>query len=102
MTMKKHCLMLAGLIGMAACQGPHEQAGQRQDEAAANAAGVDYGGSGPAERRGKVQDRAEAAAREEREASADELEAKAENYRRQADVEAEKLEAEARDVRSGR
>src|SRR5687768_363762 len=101
MTMEKLCLMFASL-GLVACEGPHEQAGQKQDEAAANAAGVDYGGSGPAERRGKVQDRAEDAAREAREASAEALEAKAQNYRRQADVEAEKLEAEARDVRTGR
>ena len=100
--MKQPCLMLASLIGLAACQGPQEQAGAKQDEAAANAAGVDYSGSGPAARRGKVQDRAEAAARVAREAVADSLDAKAENYRRQADVEAEKLEAEARDVRTAK
>jgi hypothetical protein len=100
--MKTLCLMLASLIGLAACEGPNEQAGERQDEAAANEAGVDYGGSGPAERAGKAQDRAEAAAREERDAAADALEAQAKNYQRQADVEAEKLRAQARDVRSGR
>jgi hypothetical protein len=100
--MNKLSLILAGAIGLAACDGPNEKAGARQDEAAANAAGVDYEGSGPAERSGQVQDRAEAAARQEKDAAADALEAKAESFRRQADVEAEKLEEQARDVRSDR
>lgn len=97
--MNKLCLMLAGLIGLAACEGPHEQAGEKQDEAAANAAGVAYEGSGPAERMGEVRDRAEAADREAREAAVDALEATARNYQRQADVEAERLEEQARTVR---
>jgi hypothetical protein len=96
--MNKLSLILAGAIGLAACDGPNEKAGARQDEAAANAAGVDYEGSGPAERSGQVQDRAEAAARQEQDAAADALE----SFRRQADVEAEKLEEQARDVRSDR
>jgi hypothetical protein len=97
--MKKLALVLAGLMGLVACEGPHQQAGERQDQAAANAAGVDYSGSGPAERAGKAQDRAEAAARAERDAAADALEAQARNYQRQADVEAQKLREQARNVR---
>jgi hypothetical protein len=100
--MKNLSLVLAGLMGLAACEGPHQQAGEKQDEAAANAAGIDYSGSGPAERAGKARDRAEAAAREERAAAADALEAQAKNYQRQADVEADKLRTQARDLRSGR
>src|SRR5688500_6731340 len=74
-TMKTHLLMLSGLIVLAACEGPQEQAGEKQDEAAANAAGIPYRGSGPAERMGEAKDRAAAAAREAREAAADALEA---------------------------
>ncbi|MGF7154974.1 hypothetical protein [Novosphingobium gossypii] len=92
-------LLLMAVLGLAACDGPHERAGKKQDEAAATAAGMDYTGSGPAERAGEVQDKADAAAAEARDASADALKADARNLERQADVEAEKLEARADQLR---
>lgn len=92
-------LMLVGFVFLMSCDGAHERAGQKQDEAAANAAGVSYNGSGPAERMGEVQDCAEAAAREARETSAEALEAKGENIRRQAEVEATNMEQQARSIR---
>ena len=98
-TLKGLLLAFFPLLWLAGCEGPAEQAGEKQDEAAANASGVAYEGSGPAERAGKVQDRANNAARKARQASAEALEAEGENYQRQADVEAEDLEAKAAQLR---
>lgn len=89
-------LMLAVL---AACEGPNEQAGERQDEAAANQAGEAYGGSGPAERVGRAQDQADQAADDARRATKDAVAADSENYRRQVEVEARRLEEQARELR---
>jgi hypothetical protein len=97
--MKSPYAVLIALLGLAACDGPNEKAGKEQDRAAATAAGVDYKGSGPAERAGEVQDNADNAARDAKEAETKAIDAKARNIQKQADVAAEKLEAEADAVR---
>lgn len=87
------------LAALTACEGPHQQAGERQDEAAANLAGEAYDGSGPAERVGRAQDQADqAAVRAERSAEAARA-AQSENIRRQAEVEARRLDEQARALR---
>jgi uncharacterized membrane protein YqiK len=97
--MKSPNAALIVLLGLAACDGPNEKAGKEQDRAAATAAGVNYTGSGPAERAGEAQDNADNAARDAKEAEKKAIDAKARNIEKQADVAAEKLEAEADAVR---
>lgn len=89
-------LVLAALIS---CGGPHEQAGEHQDQAAANATGQDYSGSGPAQRVGRAQDRADRAAIDAQQATKDAVAAESENYRRQVEVGAVRLEEQARELR---
>lgn len=80
------------LIFLTGCDGPNEKAGEAQDQAAANAAGIEYKGNGPAERIGEVQDRANRAARED-------LEAQRDRITTEADIEADRLEQQAKEIR---
>jgi len=75
-----------------ACDGPAEKAGEARDRATANAAGVEYQGDGPAERVGEAQDRTNKAARED-------LDAKQDEIKTQADTQADQLEKQARQIR---
>jgi hypothetical protein len=97
--MKPFFPLVLSVFALAACDGPNEQAGEKQDETAAAASGVEYTGSGPAERAGEVRDKAANAARKSAEADAAALKAEAINVERKADVTAEKFDAEADSVR---
>jgi hypothetical protein len=88
---------LACLI--AACDGPKEKAGAAKDEAAANAAGVNYDGKGPAERAGAAADRVDRAAAKARDSKADALKDQGKAIRAQADADAVKLEQQAQALR---
>lgn len=90
--------MLA-LTALVSCDGANEQAGERQDRAAANEAGEAYGGSGPAERVGRAQDQAGRAADDARQATKEAVAAESENYRRQVEVAAKRLDEQAREMR---
>ena len=80
------------LLLLAACDGPAEKAGEAQDRAAANVAGVAYKGDGPGERVGEAEDRANRAARED-------LDAQVDRIKTEADAQADRLEAQAKDIR---
>ncbi len=88
------------LAALTACGGPNEQAGERQDQAAANQTGQAYRGSGPAQRVGRAQDQADRAADDARQATEAALAAESENYRRQVEVGAVRLEEQARELRA--
>ena len=87
------------LAALSSCGGPNQQAGERQDEAAANRAGETYTGTGPAERVGRAQDQADRASIEARRATKAALAARSDNYRRQVEVGAVRLEEQARELR---
>ncbi|VWX47182.1 hypothetical protein [Novosphingobium sp. 9U] len=82
---------------LGACDGPHEQAGEKADAAA----GVQQGPfeSGPSESLGEAQDRVERDQRRAVDARADAAEAKADEVRESADQKADALEKEADAVR---
>ena len=84
--------MATSLVLLAGCDGPNEKAGEAQDRAAANAAGVEYKGNGPAERIGEAQDRANKAARED-------LDAQRDRITTEADAQADRLEQQANEIR---
>lgn len=90
--MKRCTLLLATALVLAGCGGPNEQAGAERDKAAAASIGKPYDGSGPNERIGEAQDRANRAAVHARDATTDAI-------KRQADVEADRLEEQARAIR---
>lgn len=87
------------LTALVSCDGANEQAGERQDEAAANQAGEVYDGSGPAERVGRAQDQADGAADDAQQAAEEAAAAESENYRRQVEVAAKRLDERAREMR---
>lgn len=89
----RHMVAATVLVFLAGCDGPNEKAGEAQDRAAANAAGIEYKGNGPAERIGEAQDRANRAARKD-------LEAQRDRITTEADTEADRLEQQAREIRS--
>ena len=93
-------VILAGaLIGLAACDGPREQAGEIADNASGAVDGEDSMRSGPAETMGERQDEAAEAANEARDAAADALEQKAEAAEAKAGEQAEQLRQQADEVR---
>lgn len=95
---------LAGLILalLGACEGPNEKAGREKDRSAAVAAGQNFTGEGPNQRLGEAQDRVETADRNARDAAAAALESRGDQLRGQADIEADRLDKEARAVRGGK
>ena len=88
----RYLAVAAALAFLAGCDGPNEKAGEAQDQAAANAAGVEYKGNGPAERVGEAQDRANLAARED-------LDAQRNRITTEADTQADRLEQQAKEIR---
>ena len=93
-------LLLAGYVALAAaCNGPHEQAGRDQDKSAAQSRGERYSGSGPNQRLGQAQDRADDADRRLRDANGEVLKAQGHEIRRHADVDATRLDEQSRAIR---
>jgi hypothetical protein len=92
-------MALAGTLALAACSGPKQKAGEAQDQAAANAAGVAYNGSGPAERLGEAQDKADRAAIKVREVQADALRQQGREIKSDAAAKADKLDEQAKAIR---
>ena len=90
---------IALLTALSACSGPNQKAGREQDRVDATAAGVNLTGEGPNERLGEAQDRVEAADRKAKEATARALQARGEQLRKSADVEADKLDTQAKAIR---
>lgn len=90
---------LIGLIALAACDGPRENAGENADFAAGAVGSNDTLRQGPAERLGEVEDIAAERAEEAKEAQAKALEAAADEKREAADQEADALEEQADRVR---
>lgn len=89
----------AGLLALAACDGPKEKVGKQMDKEAAAASGVPYNGDGPNQRLGAAEDRADKAAAKERDARADALKESGDKVRAAADVEAQKLEEQAKAIK---
>lgn len=98
---RNSALGLALLLLAGGCDGPNEQAGRAEDRAAALAAGDNSTTEGPSERAGEVQDRVERAERNAKDAAADALEVRGDQLRSSADIEADKLDAQAQAVREG-
>lgn len=90
---------LAGTLVLAACSGPKQKAGAEYDKAADNAAGVAYNGTGPNERLGEAQDKADRAAAKARDAQADALKQQGREIKSDADAKADKLEEQAKAIR---
>lgn len=97
MTRRAPLLTLASALLLVACDGPHEQAGEKSDAAA----GVDSGplGSGPSETVGELQDRTEQDQANAKQAQADAAEHKADELREKADQQADALEEKADAIR---
>lgn len=93
-------IVLAGLLTLAACDGPRENAGENADFAAGEVGSNDTLRQGPAERLGEAQDTAAKRAEEAREAEAKALEAQADEAREAADLQADALEDQADRVRN--
>lgn len=92
-------LLAACLLGLAACDGPREDAGEVADNAADVVSSEDAIESGPNETLGEVRDEAAESADEAREAQADALEDRAEQAREEADRKADALEDQAERAR---
>lgn len=92
--------LLAGCTLLAACEGPHEQAGKDKDKAAAQTRGEPYRGSGPNQRQGQAQDRADDADRQLLEANSDVFKARSREIRRHADVDATRLDEQSKAIRA--
>ena len=99
--MRKLSLLVASalLAGLAACDGPREQAGEIADNASGAVDGEDSMTSGPAETMGERQDEAAEAANDARDAAADALDEKAEAAEAAAGERAEQLRQQADQVR---
>jgi hypothetical protein len=97
--MRKLIVTFALLAGLAACDGPKEQAGEIADNASGAVDGEDSMRSGPAETMGERQDEADKAANQAREATADALDEKAEAAEAAAREQAEQLRQQADQVR---
>jgi hypothetical protein len=91
--------LVALALALAGCDGPQEQAGEKQDAAAGVVESEDSIRSGPAETMGERADEAAASARKAADAQADALEDQADAARDAADKRAEALEQEAERVR---
>ncbi|HEU4705370.1 MAG TPA: hypothetical protein VFS45_06675 [Sphingomicrobium sp.] len=92
--------LIALAAGLAACDGPRENAGENADFAAGAVNSPDTLRQGPAEKLGEAQDIAAKRAEEAKEAEARALEAAADEKRAIADKEAEALEDQADEVRN--
>lgn len=88
-------------LALCSCDGPKEQVGRTEDRADAAASGLNTTDEGPKELSGEAQDRVDEADREARDASADALEARADQLRQAADVQADQLDQKAEEVRRG-
>jgi hypothetical protein len=88
------------LCSLPACEGPKESAGREQDRAMAANSSVPLSGTGPNQRLGEAQDRADRAEAKARDAKADALESEADRLRTQADIAADRLDAQAKTVRT--
>lgn len=97
--MKRFTILAACLIGLAACDGPREDAGEVADNAAGVVPSEDSLQSGPNETLGEARDAAAESAADANEARADALEDEAEEARREADQRAETLEEQAERAR---
>lgn len=97
--MSRSVAATAALLGLAACDGPREQAGEKIDNATGAVDGEDSIRSGPAETSGEAQDEALESANEAREAQADALEDAADVTRADAEREADRLEDAAERTR---
>ncbi|WP_395332115.1 hypothetical protein WBP06_04100 [Novosphingobium sp. BL-8H] len=96
-------IIFVGLIAafaLSSCSGPKQRAGEKQDKAQAAAAGVPYSGEGPNERAGKAQDKIDAAHSDAADAQADALIAQGKQVRATADAQAERLEQQAKQIRA--
>ena len=78
-------IALLGLLALAGCDGPRENAGENADFAAGEVGSNDTLRQGPAEKLGESQDVAEERAEEAKEAEAKALEAQADALENQAD-----------------
>ena len=97
--MKRFTILSACLIGLAACDGPREDAGEKADNASGVVGSEDTLRSGREETVGEARDDAATSANEAREARADALEDAAEQAREEADQKAEVLEQQAEKAR---
>jgi hypothetical protein len=93
-------IALFGLLALAGCDGPREDAGENADFAAGEVGSNDTMRQGPAEKLGEAQDTAIERAEEAKEAEARSLEAQADEQRKVADQQADALEDQAERVRS--
>ena len=94
-------IALIGLLALAACDGPRENAGENADFAAGAVGSNDTLRQGPAEKLGEAQDKVEERAEQAKEAEAKALEAQAGEQREAADQQAKALEDQADRVRNG-
>lgn len=97
--MKRSVLIAAALLGLSACDGPREDAGEVADNAAGVVSSEDAVQSGPNETLGEARDDAAESANEAREARADALEDAADESRATADQKADALEKQAEQAR---
>lgn len=97
--MKKMLMAAAGLLALAACDGPREDAGEVADNATRAVTSEDTIRSGPNETLGEARDDAAESANEAREARADAMEDAADESRATADRKADALEKEAERAR---
>ena len=92
------CAVAAAIV-LSGCQGEHQQAGRKADEAAAAASGSPIVGAGPQERLGAARDNVERASRRAQMAEAKALEKRAGLTRSAAEAEAEQMEQRAKAIR---
>ncbi len=97
--LKTFTLFVPAMVLIGACDGPKEQAGRERDRAEAAAAGRNITGQGPNQQLGEAQDRVDRADRKAKDAQAAALESRGDQVRKQADIEADKLDDQARTVR---
>ena len=97
--MQKMMVALVGTLALAAGSGPKQKAGEEQDKANANAAGMAYNGTGPNEQIGAAQDKADRAAKKARDAQANALKQQGHEIKSEADAKADKLEEQAKAIR---
>lgn len=95
-------LAVACFCCLTACEGPNERAGREQDRALTANSSTPVSGEGPNQRLGEAQDEADRADAKARAAKADALESEADRLHSQADIAADRLEAQAKAVRSGK
>jgi hypothetical protein len=95
-------IALAALYSLAGCEGPKESTGREKDRLIAANTAQPAVGRGPNQLLGEAQDRADRADKKVRDTRADALESEADRVRTQADIAADRLEAQATDVRAGK